>query len=318
MHPFTKTKAKSVAAWGESRLIREITVWLGAATPAGAAGIGDDCAVLSGSPHPQLITVDPVIYGEHFDDTVRPADAGAKLLKRNLSDVAAMGGRPRAAVIALALDRGTRLDWLREFYRGLAHTARRYDVPVVGGDIAHHAGGLVATLTLIGESAAPRVLTRTGSRSGDWIYVTGRLGGSRLGYHYKFHPRLAEGRWLAARPEVRSMLDLSDGLAKDLLALTPPGCRPELAPARIPISRSAHIYARTSGRPTLEHALTDGEDYELLFTVNAAMDPTDFEAAWRATFPLRLTCLGRFVKTSRPRSVGTLDLRSFHGFEHLR
>ena len=113
-------------------------------------------------------------------------------------------------------------------------------------------------------------------------------------------------------------MDLALWIAQALLALTPPGCPPELVPARIPISRSAHIYARTSGRPTLEHALTDGEDYELLFTVNAAMDPTDFEAAWRATFPLRLTCLGRFVKTSRPRSVGALDLRSFHGFEHLR
>lgn len=317
MNPFTANKADSVSAWGESRLIREISKWLGAASPGSPAGIGDDCAVISGSPHPQLVTVDPVIYGEHFDDQVTPIAAGAKLLKRNLSDIAAMGGRPRAAVIALALDAKVSQRWLAGFYRGLAQTAIRYDVPIVGGDIAHHAGGLVATLTLIGETSH-RAVSRQGAREGDWIYVTGRLGGSRLGYHVKFKPRLAEGAWLAERAEVRAMIDLSDGLAKDLLALVPKGCRPEIETARVPVSRSAQLLARQTKSPALTHALTDGEDYELLFAVNSAIDRAAFEQAWRDTFRLRLTCIGRFVKSTRRRVPEAVDLRQFHGFEHLR
>lgn len=317
MNPFT-TKAASVSAWGETRLIREISTWLGDACPLGPAGIGDDCAILSGSPRRQLVTVDPVIYGEHFDDSLEPAAVGAKLLKRNLSDIAAMGGRPRAAVVALALDPRVSRQWLAGFYRGLGRTALRYAVPVVGGDIARHVGGLVATLTLIGEASGPRVITRGGAREGDWIYVTGRLGGSRLGYHWKFLPRLAEGSWLAGRAEVRAMIDLSDGLAKDIHALTPSGCRAEIVTRDVPVSRSARTLARTSGRTALEHALTDGEDYELLFAVNGATQREIFEAAWAEQFRVRLTCLGRFAPSSRPRPADGLDLRAYHGFEHLR
>jgi len=129
---------------------------------------------------------------------------------------------------------------------------------------------------------------------------------------------LAEGQWLASRAEVRSMIDISDGLAKDLPALTPPGCRAEMRVDDIPVSRSARALARTSGRPALEHALSDGEDYELLFTLNGATKREVFEQAWAEQFPLRLTCLGRFVSTHRPRAEGSLDLRDYHGFEHLR
>ena len=200
----------------------------------------------------------------------------------------------------------------------MANTARLYDVPIVGGDIAHHAGGLVATLTLIGEVTHRRAVSRSGAREGDWIYVTGRLGGSRLGYHWKFKPRLAEGAWLAERPEVRAMLDVSDGMAKDVLSITPAGCRAELEEARIPISRSAQTLARQTGQTPLSHALTDGEDYELLFAVNSAIDRSAFEQAWRNAFRIRLTCVGRFTKSSRSRTPGTVDLRSVHGFEHLR
>src|SRR5690606_14694663 len=239
MHPFTDNPADSVAALGERRLIAAIARWLGDTGPAAPAGIGDDCAVLPRPRHRALVTVDPVIYGEHFDDAVAPSAAGAKLLKRNLSDIAAMGGTPRAAVLALALDRTVRTDWLRAFYRGLAAVARRHAVKIVGGDIAHQKGGLAATLTLFGEAApGDRVLTRAGARRGDWIYVTGRLGGSLPSrHHWRFTPRLAEGRWLAARPEVRAMMDLSDGLAKDIHALAPAGCTAAVEPDAIPRRR---------------------------------------------------------------------------------
>lgn len=309
MNPFTDNTAESVSALGERRLIREITRWLGTAGPAAPGGIGDDCAVLPKSRGCQLVTVDPVIFGEHFDASMSPAAAGAKLMKRNLSDIAAMGGTPRSAVIALALDRMVRLDWLRAFYRALATVARRHDVSLVGGDIAHQRGGLCATLTLLGETGpGDRVLTRSGSRRGDWIYVTGRLGGSLpSGRHWKFTPRLAEGRWLVARKEVRAMLDVSDGLAKDLCPLIPAGCTPALDASALPRHAGCDIRA----------ALCDGEDYELVFSVAAKADLDAFERSWSRTFPrTRLTCIGRFVAEGK-RPPEALKLEDYHGFEHL-
>ena len=315
MHPFTANAADSVTALGELRLIAAIRRWLGSATPPTPFGIGDDCAVLPPSRHTQLVTVDPVVYGEHFDDTIPPRAVAAKLLKRNLSDIAAMGGTPRAAVVALALDPKVSARWLEQFYRGLAATAHTYGVPVAGGDITRQQGGLAATLTLIGEARGPRVLTRTGAKIGDWIYVTGALGGSILGHHHRFTPRLPEGVWLAGRSEVRSLMDLSDGLAKDLHALTPKNAVPSLSAKAIPISTAARTLSKRDGRPALTHALSDGEDFELLFTVSARADHGKLEAAWSKKFSTRLTCIGRFTRTLE---TGALNLVDFHGYEHLR
>lgn len=315
MHPFTAHVSDSVSALGELRLIDAIRRWLGAASPRSPRGIGDDCAVLPPSRHPQLVTVDPVVHGVHFDDSLPPRAVAAKLLKRNLSDLAAMGGHPRAAVVALALDARVSTRWLEGFYRGLAATARAYGVPIVGGDITHQPAGLVASLTLIGEARGPRVLTRHGAKTGDWIYVTGTLGGSILGHHHRFTPRLSEGAWLARRDEVRSLMDLSDGLAKDLPALAPRDAVPSLSASAIPISAAARTLAKRDQRPALAHALSDGEDFELVFTVAARADLARFEAAWRKAFPTRLTRIGRFTRVVEP---GAINLREFHGYEHLR
>ncbi len=309
MPPLTKNKRESVASLGEEALIRALRRWLGTASPRAPFGIGDDCAVLPATRSGQrlLITVDPVIYGRHFDDTIPARAVGEKLLKRNLSDLAAMGGRPTAAVLALTLDPRTRLDWLEGFYRGLATCARRHRVPIVGGDIAQAEGIVSASLTLLGRPAGARVLTRTGAKNGDWIYVTGRLGGSLpSGHHHRFTPRLAEGAWLARRPEVRAMMDVSDGLAKDLHALTPTGTQPALEAAAVPC-RAGH---------DLRAALTEGEDYELLFVAARQTDPVAFQRAWCRAFPRTpLTRIGRF---SRTLPVGALNLDSYRGYEHLR
>lgn len=318
MNPFTRQRQRAVTSLGETALIAEIRRWLGQATPRSPAGIGDDCAILAGSPRRQLITVDPVIYGEHFDDSVPPDGVGAKLFNRNLSDIAAMGGRPRAAVVALALGADTRIDWLREFYRGIARVARTNRVPVIGGDIAGQPAGITATMTVIGETQGRRSLNRTGAKPGDHIFVTGRLGGSRLGHHWRFNARLAEGQWLARRAEVRSLMDVSDSIAKDIHALTPRGCRAALVAGAIPVSLSALRLAKTTGKPPLHHALTDGEDYELLFAVNGATDPAAFVAAWNKAFKLRLTCIGQFVRQRRGSIDDELDLLHYDGFEHLR
>lgn len=315
MHPFTANAADSVTALGELRLIAAIRLWLGNATPPSPAGIGDDCAVLPPSRHPQVVTVDPVVYGEHFDDSIPPRAVAAKLLKRNLSDLAAMGTRPRAAVIALALAPNVSTRWLEHFYHGLAATARTYRTPIVGGDITRQPSGFTASLTLIGEAAGPRALTRHGAKLGDTIYVTGALGGSILGHHHRFTPRLAEGAWLAARPEVRSLMDLSDGLGKDLHSLTPDNATPSLLASAIPISAAARKLAKRDHIPAFTHALSDGEDFELLFTVAARADHAKFEAAWRKKFRTRLTCIGRFTRTPAP---DALPLSTFHGYEHLR
>ncbi|WP_414659963.1 thiamine-phosphate kinase [Horticoccus sp. 23ND18S-11] len=309
MNPFTSRHLDSVGAWGEEKLIRAIRRWLGNTSPKSPFGIGDDCAVLPASRGRQLITVDPVVYGRHFDATVPASAVGAKLLKRNLSDLAAMGGRPVAAVLALTLDARVSRHWLAAFYRGLAASARRHRVSIVGGDIAQADGVVAASLTLLGEAAGARVLTRTGAAIGDRIYVTGRLGGSLAsGHHYRFSPRLAEGAWIARRPEVRAMMDVSDGLAKDLHALTPRGAAPAITADALPRREGVSVRA----------ALTDGEDYELVFVVSQRAEAAAFAAAWRRAFPrTRLSCVGHFAP-ALGLPADALDLAGYQGYEHLR
>ena len=275
MNPFAKKTADSVAALGEEKLITAIRRWLGSASPRAPFGIGDDCAVVPAVRGPQLITVDPVIFGRHFDASIPPRAVGAKLLKRNLSDLAAMGGRPTAAVLALTLDPRTSLAWLEAFYRGLAACARRYRVPIVGGDIAQPDGVPAASLSLLGATTGPRPVART---------CAGPAASSR------------------------AMMDVSDGLAKDLHALTPLGGIPALDPAALPLRRGADLRA----------ALTDGEDYELVFALAESADPVSFSAAWHRAFPrTRLTRLGSFARAGAVPSTA-LNLRDFSGYEHLR
>lgn len=305
---FASSLRASVASVGEEALLRSIRRWLGRASPRPPAGIGDDCAVLIPARGRELLTIDPVVHGVHFDGRVPARAVGAKLFRRNLSDIAAMGGRPRAAGVALALDCRVSLAWLAEFYRGLARESRRHGVPVVGGDVARLDGSLVATLAMTGECPG-RALTRAGSRPGDWLYVTGSLGRSlATGHHHAFEPRLAEGAWLARRGEVRAMMDVSDGLAKDLGAMTPRGASPAIYGAMLP----------RRGEASVREALCDGEDYELLFSVAAGAGRASLEKAWRRAFPrTRLTCIGRFARAGAV-PPDALNLGDFRGYEHLR
>lgn len=316
---FTSYNKQSVAAHGESRLIQEIRRWLGDASPAAPFGIGDDCAVIPPTRRHQLVTTDPVIFGRHFDDTVSARAVGAKLLKRNLSDIAAMGGRPVAAVVSLAMAPETSLAWLRGFYVGLANTARQFRVKIVGGDITQGPRGFFgAFLTLHGESSGTRVITRTGARAGDAIFVTNCLGGSLLGHHFRFTPRLAEGAWLAGRKEIRAMMDVSDGLAKDLDSLTSAGLAACLCEPAIPISPAARKSARSSGRTPLAHALGDGEDYELLVVVRSRSNLARLTRDWNRRFPkVPLVHIGTFASKKR-NFAGSLDLSRYRGYEHLR
>lgn len=319
MH-ITSNSENTIAAIGESELIRSIRKWLGPVAPPAPAGMGDDCAVLQPSEQLQLITTDSLSYQVHFDDSVSAENAGAKLIKRNLSDIAAMGGQPQHAVLALLCGPDISTDWLESFFTGIRSTCLEYKIQIVGGDIsALPAGQFSAVLTLFGTTESARL--RTTAKSGDWLYVSGTLGGSIIQKHWRFTPHMQEGRWLAQRHECSAMMDLTDGLAKDLNALIPEGCQAALDLPQIPLSADALIRAAQTGRPPLEHAFCDGEDYELLFSIRTE-DPAIFEAAWAQCFPkLKLSRIGRLCPATKNGSYVNAQTGEaipwIQGYEHL-
>lgn len=232
-------------------------------------GIGDDTAALRLSPdRDSLVTVDMLMEGTDFTfPPATPALAGRKSLAVNLSDIAAMAGRPLAAFPAVALPRSRGARFAEEFLDGVLQLADEFDVAVAGGDTNIWDGPLVASITVLGETTGRGPVTRGGARPGDWIFVTGGLGGSLAGHHLTFTPRVLEAQKLHAAVELRAMIDLSDGLASDLrhiLEASQVGA--VLAADAIPITDAAR--AASDGRTPLEHALGDGEDFELLFTVS--------------------------------------------------
>lgn len=326
MLPFSVRTSETVAALGEVALLRAMRDWLGKASPPPPCGMGDDCAVLKLKSGAILAKTDGVVLGRHFTADTQPGLAGAKLLKRNLSDIAAMGGTPRHALVHLLLARNTSTTWLKEFYRGLAKECLNYNVTLAGGGIAQGPDGVFAAdLMLLGE-VGPKILTRTGAKIGDALYVTGELGGSILGKHLHFTPRLAEGQWLARQSGVRGLIDVSDGLAKDLPELLPENSDAQLDTAKLPIAKDAYNLSNQDGRPTIQHALIDGEDYELLFALNSREDSASFEEKWRKTFKTRLTRIGTIITAAdkmryrhlrSPTGLLLLPPRA-HGFEHLR
>lgn len=310
MIPFVERDAEQIAALGEVRLISRIRKWLGEVAPPPPHGMGDDCAVLPPRRETRLVTTDSVLWRRHFDASVSPEQAGEKLIKRNLSDIAAMGGEPADAVLSLIMGPDVAVSWLERFFYGVATTCMRYRMTLVGGDVAGaERGFFCATLALTGFVEKP--LPRLAARVGDVLLVTGNLGGSLAGKHYLFEPRLAEGRWLAARPDVRAGMDITDGLAKDLSAFLPEGCAAELNVEEIPVAEDAREIARRDGQSPLWHALTDGEDYELLLAATEESVPA-LLADWRRQFPeLPLTVIGRVAATSDMAQAGLLlDARS--------
>ena len=185
MLPFTEIRAQSIGSLGEKRLLKKIRQWLGEVSPPSPLGVGDDAAVVTvETTEGNLVTVDGVLYGCHFDDSIVPEKVGAKLLKRNLSDIAAMGGTPTIAVIGLFLPSNLSIEWLEQFYRGLYSEATHWSVSIVGGDIIQSTESLGGHLTLLGHAERP--LTREGAVAGDAILVTGTLGGSRISKHVDF------------------------------------------------------------------------------------------------------------------------------------
>lgn len=285
------------------------------------AGIGDDCAVVRTGPRDPfdlLLKSDPVIEGVHFTRTAPAEAVGHKALGRVLSDIAAMGGEPLWFLVDLVAPDTVPVSHLEGVYLGMARLARRHGVAVVGGDTSR---GKSLELHVFGIGRVPRgqAVLRDGAKSGDRLYVTGHLGGSVAGRHLKFEPRLAEGRWLAEGGWVTAMMDLSDGLATDVRRMMKAsGTGAVIEAARVPVSAAARRLR--DRRSPLDHALADGEDFELLFTVSRRKAAA-FEAAWHRRFRrLPFARIGRMTDRRGRLEIeqdGVLSELQLRGYEHF-
>jgi len=231
-------------------------------------GIGDDCAVLSTGRADErwIITQDSLVAEKHFSfRNDEPFLIGWKALARSISDIAAMSGLPKGALVSLGLPKDLEVDWINKVYDGIYACAEKYKCPVIGGDVAS-SENIFFSVTIIGT--ADKINYRSGAREKDFLCVTGELGGSIIEKHLKVEPRINESIWINENACVTSMIDLSDGIGKDLFHLADASNAGfDLYFENIPISKDALKIASQDNISGFEHAVYDGEDYELLFTV---------------------------------------------------
>ena len=305
---------KTLQTIGERALIERLVSRLAGGNDV-VVGPGDDCAVVRAGEEDWLLTSDPVLEGVHFTAAADPVQIGHKAVARALSDIAAMGGVPRWALVDVVAPGETEATRLDAIYDGMAATAAKHGLVIVGGDVAQ---GPVLELHLFAVGSVPRggALLRSAARPGDAIYVTGTLGGSHIsGRHLEFVPRLREGQWLREEGWVTAMCDISDGLSTDLHHLVDAsGVGAEVEIATIPPSDAA----RTTDDP-ISHALEDGEDFELLFTVPADKEDA-FAAAWAQAHTLSCTRIGTIRTDRRIEGVdpeGNRAALTVAGYDHF-
>ncbi len=287
-------------------------------------GAGDDCAVLEcGDPARQLLLkTDAVVEGIHFTNDTPPEKIGRKALARALSDIAAMGGTPHAALVTIALPKNFSPEFIEKIYSGMNALAAQYDVAIVGGETTTNPERVLISISLTGFAPRGKAVLRSGAKVGDAIFVTGELGGSLAGRHLDFEPRLAEARWLAENFPIHAMMDVSDGLAGDLPhILRASGVGAELLKSAVPISRVAKENSKRgdAAKPAFVAALTDGEDFELVFTV-AGKQAVPVLDAWKKKFPdVKLSCIGRIIAGDGIRLRDKTGIRPFtaHGYVHF-
>jgi thiamine-monophosphate kinase len=218
-------------------------------------------------------------------------------MARVTSDIAAMGGTPLHALVTLVLPVDLEVSYVESLYGGLVKCSERFGITIVGGETSR-GEKIIVSVSLTGSVPEKRCIRRSGACVGDVICVTGRLGGSLRGRHLDFLPRVAEAQWIARHLDVHAMMDLSDGLAKDL---------PRMAEASAVgfVVEEASLPVNESCTP--EQAWSDGEDYELLLSLPAPLSKRQ-QIRWRRAFPdVPLTCIGRFV------DVGETCPPSFRG-----
>jgi len=282
-----------LGALGEDRLLKGILLHLprvrGGKVLAGSA---DDCAIVEAprSKKYLVLKTDCVVEGVHFVPGTNASDVGWKAMMRPLSDFAAASAVPQFALITLIVSEQTEVAWVQGLYRGLRQAANRFKVSIVGGETSNTSGPIAIAVSVIGFVEKLRAASRRGGRSGDDLFVTGRLGGALKRKHLKFVARIAESRWLTKNFSIHAMMDLSDGLGADL---------PRLARAskvgfdiqleNLPVARGA----------TIDNAISDGEDYELLFVVSPRVR-NFLERQWQRKFPrLPLTRIGSLNSKSQ-------------------
>jgi thiamine-monophosphate kinase len=303
---------------------RELISWLRDRLPQHPLlrlGLGDDAAVLRMAGVDEcVLTVD--LLTDHVDfelSQVDPCRAGRKALAVNLSDLAAMAAKPLAAVIALALPHQGAMELAVALYEGLLPLAERYDLAIAGGDTNTWDGPLAISITLLGAVTPRGPLRRDGAMPGDRIVVTGSFGGSILGRHLDFEPRVAEALTLHARYDLHAGVDVSDGLSLDLShILEESRCGAVLNTDAVPVAADARRLADqlADGRTPLDHALSDGEDFELILAV-----PPEEARKMLADQPLSipLTDIGEFVSAPglwQTDRAGTRRPLSPRGWQH--
>lgn len=271
-------------AWAKQRAARLPKVKL---------GIGDDCALIAPTGEDMVVTTDSLCDGTHFVlSECGPKAVGHKLVAVNLSDLASMAAEPVAVFLSLCLPRHRSGEIGAEIFEGVCESCERYQVAIAGGDTNVWDGPLVVHMTAIGKAPLGGCWLRSGASVGDAIVVTGKLGGSIRGKHLTFEPRLSLAKKLHGMGIVRGATDISDGLGIDLLNVTVASkCGAEVDLDRIPISEDANALAESSGRTPLEHAIGDGEDFELLLAVSQdrlAELPSEIDG-------VPLTVIGSFV-----------------------
>jgi len=292
-------------------------------------GIGDDCAVLRIPPgYDLLVTTDFTIEKVHFRrDWHRPELVGQRCLTRGLSDIAAMGGKPQAAFLSLAVPGDLPQEWVDSFLKGLLDLAQEFKLPLAGGDTAESAGGggIQADIVVVGSVPKGKAVLRSGAKPDERIYVTGELGGSaaalaRLaeskpvgaGYFRHLPPqaRVSVGQRLRQRKLASAMIDLSDGLSTDLEHI----CQESHVGAEIEAAAIPRAQVGVGEKPVaLEFALHGGDDYELLFTSSSAV-PSEVAG-------VRVTRIGRTTRSAGMRLIGEDgQAQPLHagGWEHFK
>lgn len=300
-----KSRPEKLYEIGEDALIALITRKLPSNGDV-VVGAGDDCAIVTpcGKAWEILLKTDCVVEGVHFLRETPPDQVGWKAMARVVSDMAAMAGVPLHAMITIVLPPDHEVARVEQLYAGLRRCAERYGISIVGGETSTGPLAMIS-VSMMGKVNRKRRLLRTTAEPGDAIFVTGKLGGSIRGRHLNFEPRLNEAHWLAACIPVHAMMDVSDGLAKDLPRMAEAaGLSYVIEEERLPVHKGC----------TLQQAWGDGEDYELLFSVSAD-DAMRLQHAWKRKFPqLSLTCIGRFVKKGKGKTPRFQE----QGWEHFK
>jgi thiamine-monophosphate kinase len=249
--------------------------------PAVRLNVGDDCAAVTFDRSPAILKIDQCLDQVHFDLRQHSAtEAGTKAVNRCLSDLAAMACIPAAIMISVALPRngpGNNEQFAKELFLACQAAAAKFNCPLVGGDTATWDQRFAITVSALGQlPVGRRPITRAGAKPGDTLFVSGALGGSILGRHLTFTPRIDLALKLAATlgDDLHAMMDLSDGLAQDLPRLAAASSAgAHIHTGQLPIHEDAHTLSEKDHLPPGLHALADGEDYELLFAINTDRTP---------------------------------------------